>query len=379
MSNSLFIRSNFIDPAPAPARTTGVVHWLKENLFSSPLNTILTLLILYGLWLVVPGLFVKLFITPVWYAEQAKECLPEVAGRPVGVCWGFVSSHLGYFFYGSYPDAERWRVDLYFILEIIGLVWLMVPRIPRKDLAMIYFFVLFPIAAFILLSGFEAIGLKTVQTHFWGGFLVTIVLSTIGIVVSLPLGIIMALGRRSSMPVARFVSVMLIELVRGVPLITVLFMANVMFPLFVPEGWRPDPFLRVIIGVSIFFAAYMAETVRGGLQAIPRGQYEAAQSLGLSYWKMMVMIILPQALRLMIPNIVNNAIGLLKDTTLVAIVNIFDFLKTIQATLSDPIWRGPTIPYSAYLFAALVFFCICYGMARYSTWMEKRLATGHRH
>lgn len=374
-----YLRKSFTEPSAPPLRMTGAIYWLRENLFSSPLNTILTLFILYGLWLLVPGLIDKFFISPVWYANEAKDCLPEVAGRPVGACWGFVTSHLGYFFYGSYPDAERWRVNLYFALEVFGLVWLMVPQIPRKDWAMGYFFILFPIVAFILLSGSETFGLKTVQTHFWGGFLVTIVLSTVGIVVSLPLGIIMALGRRSTMPVARLVSVLVIELVRGVPLITVLFMANVMFPLFVPEGWRPDAFLRVIVGVAVFFAAYMAEAVRGGLQAIPRGQYEAAQALGLSYWQMTIKIILPQALKLVIPNIVNNAIGLLKDTTLVAIVNIFDFLKTIQATLSDPIWRGPTIPYSAYVFTAFIFFCMCYGMARYSIYMEKRLATGHRH
>lgn len=379
MTETHFIRSNFTEASAPPVRMAGPVHWLKENLFSSPLNTLLTLAIAYLLWLIVPGLVTNLFITPVWYANDAKECLPETVGRPVGACWGFVSSHFSYFIYGSYPEAERWRVDLYFALEALGLAWLLVPRAPKKSWAMWYFFALLPVISFILLSGFEAIGLKTVQTHFWGGLLVTIVLSTVAIVVSLPLGIVMALGRRSTMPIARIVSVMLIELVRGVPLITVLFMANVMFPLFVPEGWRPDPFLRVVIGVTIFFAAYMAETVRGGLQAIPRGQYEAAQALGLSYWQMMIKIILPQALKLMIPNIVNNAIGLLKDTTLVAIVNIFDFLKTIQATLSDPSWRGPTIPYSAYMFAAMIFFVMCYGMARYSMYMEKRLATGHRH
>jgi general L-amino acid transport system permease protein len=223
------------------------------------------------------------------------------------------------------------------------------------------------------------LGLTPVATNFWGGFLVTIVISTFGIVVSLPVGILLALGRRSDMPIVRLVSVIFIEFVRGVPLITVLFMANVMFPLFLPDGWRPDSLLRVLVGVAFFFAAYMAEAVRGGLQAIPRGQYEAAQALGLGYWRMMIKIILPQALKIVIPNIVNNFIGLFKDTTLVAIVGIFDFLKTIQASLADPVWRAAGMPFAAYIFASLVFFVFCYGMARYSMWMEARLDTGKRH
>ena len=257
--------------------------------------------------------------------------------------------------------------------------WLLVPSIPRKDWAMIYFFIIFPIVGFTLLSGSETLGLPVVQTHFWGGFLVSIVIGTVGIVISVPVGILLALGRRSRMPVARTASVVMIEFIRGVPLITVLFMANVMFPLFVPEGWRPDPLLRVLVGVALFFSAYMAETVRGGLQAIPRGQYEAAQSLGLSYWQMMVKIILPQALKIVIPGIVNNFIGLLKDTTLVAIVNIFDFLKVIEAALNNPVWRLSQMPFAGYLFAAIVYFILCYGMARYSMSVEKRLATDHRH
>ena len=204
-------------------------------------------------------------------------------------------------------------------------------------------------------------------------------ISTVGIVASLPIGVVLALGRRSAMPIARLVSVIMIEFVRGVPLITVLFMANVMFPLFVPDGWRPDSLLRVLVGVGFFSAAYMAEAVRGGLQAIPRGQYEAAQALGLGYWQMMIKIILPQALKIVIPNIVNNFIGLFKDTTLVAIVGIFDFLRTIQASLSDPNWRSGQMPLAAYLFAAFVYFIFCYGMARYSLSMERRLQTGNRH
>ena len=374
-----FVRSHFSDPLPPPMRTSGPLHWMRENLFSSPLNSILTLLILFGLYQLIPGLIDRLLITAVWTAESSKDCNAETLGQPVGVCWGFVNAHWGYFVFGQYPEQLRWRPELFFVLEALGLAWLLIPRIPRKDWAMIYFFIVFPVVAFFLLNGSEALGLKPVQTHFWGGFLVSIVIGTVGIVISVPVGILLALGRRSHMPVARSASVVMIEFIRGVPLITVLFMANVMFPLFVPEGWRPDPLLRVLVGVALFFSAYMAETVRGGLQAIPRGQYEAAQALGLNYWQMMIKIILPQALKIVIPGIVNNFIGLLKDTTLVAIVNIFDFLKVIEAALNNPVWRLSQMPFAGYLFAAIVYFILCYGMARYSMSVEKRLATDHRH
>jgi len=374
-----FVRSQFSDALPPPMRISGILHWARENLFSSVFNTILTLLILYGLFQIIPGMIDRLIIDAVWTANSSKDCNPEVLGKTVGVCWGFVNAHWGYFIFGQYPEPLRWRPELFFVLEAVGLVWLLAPSIPRKDWAMIYFFIIFPIVGFILLHGSPALGLPIVQTHFWGGFLVSIVIGTVGIVISVPVGILLALGRRSRMPVARTASVVMIEFIRGVPLITVLFMANVMFPLFVPEGWRPDPLLRVLVGVALFFSAYMAETVRGGLQAIPRGQYEAAQALGLSYWQMMVKIILPQALKIVIPGIVNNFIGLLKDTTLVAIVNIFDFLKVIEAALNNPVWRLSQMPFAGYLFAAIVYFILCYGMARYSMSVEKRLAIDHRH
>jgi len=379
-SNDLFfVRQSFTAPVAPPMRVAGPIHWLKENLFSSPLNAIVTLLIGFGLYKIIPGLVDTLLINAVWVANDSKDCVAESVGHPVGICWGFVGAHWGYFIFGQYPEELRWRPELFFALEVIGIAWLLTPSIPRKDWAMIYFFVLFPFIAFFLLSGSETLGLTIVQTHYWGGFLVTIVIGTVGIVISVPLGIVLALGRRSKMPVARTSSVAAIEFIRGVPLITVLFMANVMFPLFVPEGWRPDSLLRVLVGVALFFSAYMAETVRGGLQAIPRGQYEAAQSLGLGYWLMMIKIILPQALKIVIPGIVNNFIGLLKDTTLVAIVNIFDFLKVIEASLNDPVWRSSGMPFAGYLFAAIVYFILCYGMARYSLSVERRLATDHRH
>jgi general L-amino acid transport system permease protein len=232
--------------------------------------------------------------------------------------------------------------------------------------------------SFILLRGWSLIGLPLVDTSNWGGILVTIVVSAVGIVFSLPIGVLLALGRRSHMPAVRLFSVIFIEFVRGVPLITVLFMASVMLPLFVPDSWSPDKLLRALIGVAMFAAAYMAEVVRAGLQAIPRGQYEGAMAVGLGYWQMMSLIILPQALRITIPNIVNSYISLFKDTTLVFIVGIFDFLRTVEAARIDPKWATPVTSTTGYAFAAVFYFICCYGMSRYARNMEARLAKGHR-
>jgi len=221
-------------------------------------------------------------------------------------------------------------------------------------------------------------GLPRVDTGLWGGMTVTFLIAAVGIVFSLPLGVLLALGRRSKLPAIQLLSVIFIEFVRGVPLITVLFMANTMLPLFVPQEYSPDRLLRPLIGVALFAAAYMAEVIRGGLQAIPKGQYEGAMSLGLGYWQMMRLIILPQALRIVIPGIVNTFIGLFKDTTLVTIVGIFDFLRTIEATLVDPTWATPTTRATGYAFAAIFYFLCCWGMSRYSIAVEKRLAAGQK-
>ncbi|PZR93316.1 MAG: amino acid ABC transporter permease [Stutzerimonas stutzeri] len=221
-------------------------------------------------------------------------------------------------------------------------------------------------------------GLPRVDTGLWGGMTVTFLIAAVGIVFSLPLGVVLALGRRSKLPIIQLLSVIFIEFVRGVPLITVLFMANTMLPLFVPQEYSPDRLLRPLVGVALFAAAYMAEVVRGGLQAMPKGQYEGAMSLGLGYWSMMRLIILPQALRIVIPGIVNTFIGLFKDTTLVTIVGIFDFLRTIEATLVDPTWATPTTRATGYAFAAVFYFLCCWGMSRYSIAVEKRLAAGQK-
>jgi general L-amino acid transport system permease protein len=285
---------------------------------------------------------------------------------------------INYFIYGFYPLAQRWRVDVFFTLLAFGIAWLAWLDAPRRDLAARYFFVLLPILSVILLSGFPQIGLPRVPTTLWGGILVTIVVATVGIVVSLPLGILLALARRSRLPAVRLFAVIFIEFVRGVPLITVLFMASVMLPLFVPESWTPDKLLRALIGVSLFAAAYMAEVVRAGLLAIPRGQYEAAQALGLGYRRLMTLVILPQALRVTLPNIVNTCIGLFKDTTLVFVVGIFDFLRTIEAARGDARWATPVTSATGYAFAALFYFACCYGMSRYARAVEARLARAER-
>ena len=221
-------------------------------------------------------------------------------------------------------------------------------------------------------------GLPHVETEVWGGLLVTLVIAVTGIAASLPIGIVLALGRRSQMPAVRLLSVIFIEFWRGVPLITVLFMSSVMLPLFLPTGVEFDKLLRALIGVALFASAYMAEVIRGGIQALPKGQYEGAMALGLNYWQMMRMIILPQALKLVIPGIVNTFIGLFKDTTLVLIIGLFDFLGQIQNSYADPTWGTPVQSLTGYLFAALVYWLFCFGMSRYSIYMENKLHTGHR-
>jgi general L-amino acid transport system permease protein len=236
----------------------------------------------------------------------------------------------------------------------------------------------FPFIAFFLLLG-GYFGLPYVETPLWGGLMVTLVISYVGIVTSLPLGIILALGRRSKMPIVKLLSVVFIEAVRGVPLVAVLFMASFMLPLFVPPGMTFDKLLRALIGVALFSSAYMAEVIRGGLQAIPKGQYEGADSLGLGYWQKTGLIVMPQALKLVIPGIVNTFIGLFKDTTLVLIISLFDLLGTVKQSISgDPTWATPQTAKTGYVFAAAIFWVFCFSMSRYSQYMERRLDTGHR-
>ena len=342
--------------------------WMRENLFSSPLNAALTLIGLYLLYLAVPPVINWMFLGADWEGNGPEACTGG------GACWVFLRVRLYQFLYGFYPEAEIWRVHLGFGLLVALMAPLFVRQVPGKAWLAGFLLLGYPLIAFGLFYG-GVLGLEVVETEKWGGLMLTLILAVVGIVAALPGGVLLALGRRSEMPVVKALSVAFIELWRGVPLITVLFMASVMLPLFLPEGVSFDKLLRALIGIILFQSAYMAEVVRGGLQAIPRGQYEAAEALGLSYWKTMGLVVLPQALKLVIPGIVNTLIALFKDTTLVLIIGLFDLLAIIQSAFADPKWLGYAL--EGYVFAGLVFWAFCFGMSRYSQHLERRLQTGH--
>jgi general L-amino acid transport system permease protein len=374
----LYVRTAPAETLPPPVASAGFIGWLRANLFSSAANTLVTLACAALILWAVPPLLRFLVIDAVWSGPNREVCLASSSHPEPGACWAFVRVWLSYFIYGFYPIAARWRVDLFFAALALGIGWLGWLSAPRRDLGALYFFAVLPVLSFVLLYGFPAIGLVAVPTNLWGGVLVTIVVATVGIVASLPIGILLALGRRSELPAVRWFAIGFIEFVRGVPLITVLFMASVMLPLFVPQQLEPDKLLRALIGVALFASAYMAEVVRGGLAAVARGQYEAARALALTYWRMMGLVILPQALRATLPNIVNTFIGLFKDTTLVFVVGIFDFLRTIEAARGDPKWATPVTATTGYAFAALFYFVCCYGMSRYARSVEARLSRSDR-
>ncbi|MET0867753.1 MAG: ABC transporter permease subunit, partial [Pseudorhodoplanes sp.] len=272
-ASGAFVRVTPVAAMPPPISDRGPLGWVRAHLLSSKLNIALTLLSLLVIWWIVPPLLNFLIFDATWSGSDRAACIATPERPRVGACWAFVWERINFFVYGFYPIPERWRVDVFFALLAFGIVWLLSPRAPFKKAGAIYFFIALPILSIVFLLGFAPLGLSYVSTSLWGGILVTIVVSAVGIVFSLPLGVILALGRRSKMPVVRLLSVVFIEFVRGVPLITVLFMASVMLPLFVPESWSPDKLLRALIGVALFAAAYMAEVVRAGLQSVPRGQF----------------------------------------------------------------------------------------------------------
>ncbi len=356
--------SNMIPAREPPATAVGVLAWVKNNLFANPLSALTTLLIAYGLYLLVPPLVQWAFIEATWFGTDSTACSSE------GACWAFITARLDQFIYGFYPEEQQWRADLFFAQLALLIAWLSFKVTPGKKWVLGYSLVLMPVVSWFLLYG-DLLGLEKVETHQWGGVMLTLLLALCGMIASLPFGVLLALGRRSNMPVIRSLCTGYIELWRGVPLITVLFMASVMLPLFVPEEVVFDKLLRALIGIILFQAAYMAEVVRGGLQAIPKGQFEAFNSLGLSYWQGMIMIILPQAMRLVIPGVVNTFIALFKDTSLVLVIGLFDLLAIIQAGLNDPAWLGNSI--EGYLFAGLVFWVFCFGISKYSQRLEQQL------
>ena len=530
-NNISFVRQELAPAMAPPINESGVLGWMRKNLFSNIPNTILTLFALYILYLIIPGMIQWVLTDAVWSGEDRLACATIAQGGQLAegwnaACWPYVGAYLKLFIYGRYPDAELWRVNVVLIMFFVGLVPLLMPNVPFKRENLIFMLGVFPVASFVLLSGgnlsygglfsllfvmlvvaliftlglpgrikkffpaagegnalnyaaialavilvalfvlakyfeeyliaivlslsfsvpwlatalkfvggashvpfsgnfwidyfvlsglvigavslyFKGVdrdptkpamltvfamailglilfvmsidfGLEPVETDRWGGFVMTLVIAVTGIVAALPLGILLALGRRSDMPAVSLFSVIFIEFWRGIPLITVLFMSSVMLPLFLPDGVTFDKLLRALIGVALFSSAYMAEVVRGGLQALPKGQYEGAMAVGLNYWQSMRLIIMPQALKIVIPGIVNTFIGLFKDTTLVSIIGLLDFLGMINLSHSDSNWATPVQAMSSYVFCAFIFFLFCFGMSRYSIYMEDRLNTSHR-
>ncbi|MFN7050679.1 MAG: amino acid ABC transporter permease [Gemmobacter sp.] len=429
-----FVRNQMLPPQEPPIREAGVVKWLRENLFSGPLNTILSVVgFAIILWLaanIIPWL-----LHSVWNANSLGECRQIIAATwgegATGACWAMVRERWHQYLFGFYPMDMYWRPTSAFFLMFVALAPVLYSSLPRK---MIWFTAIYPALAFWLLwggsvwspvvamlgfvvmggvftllkdrlgvplsagIGFVAaafwwlvlqgplagtihsvlpIGLTSVDSDQFGGFLLSIVIGVTAISASLPMGILLALGRQSDMLLVRTLSVGFIEFIRGVPLITLLFTASLLLQYFLPPETNFDIILRVIILVTFFAAAYIAEVIRGGLAALPRGQYEAADALGLDYWQAQRLIVMPQALKISIPGIVSSFIGLFKDTTLVAFVGLMDPLKGItQVVRSDINWKG--IYWEPYLFAGAIFFLICFGMSRYSMWLERKLKTDHR-
>ncbi|MEH2485220.1 amino acid ABC transporter permease [Bradyrhizobium sp. AZCC 2230] len=498
---SSFVREDLVAERPAPVKTTGFLGFVRTRLLNSPTNILLTILGLLLIWYTLIPTIKFLLVDAVWSGKDRTACLAENAGHPVGACWPFIQAKSTQLFYGFYPEAERWRVNLTFALGAALLLPLLIPRLPAKGSNAGLFFFAFPAVAFFLLHGggitgfgvswvagllqlfadsisgvgevlvglskasaagpllwaiggaialvgtllhwvifpliwlrdqmqaagqglwldflitavivsailfmlgggaragsrpliaslatFAGIaaviklmdldhgGLPIVDTRLWGGLLVTLVIAITGIVASLPIGVALALGRRSTIPLIRIFSITYIEFWRGVPLITVLFFATYMLPLFLPGNFTVDGLVRALIGVSLFTGAYQAENLRGGLAAVPRGQGEAASALGLSWWKTTSLIVLPQALRHVIPAIVNSFISLFKDTSLVSIVALFDLLGSLRASFADPVWTTPSTAFTGFAFIGIIYFIFCFGMSRYSLFVEHRL-NAHR-
>jgi len=496
-TSPVFVRQDLVQERPAPVTTTGFIGFLRTRLFNSPTNILITIVSVLLLWVVLVPAIKFTLIDAVWTGKDRTACLPKTPGDVVGACWPFIQAKFSQFIYGFYPEPERWRVNLTFLLAAILLVPLLIPRLPAKGPNAILFFIALPVVAFFLLRGgglggfgvswtagllsgfndsiFEGgrklavasetsavgpllwligkllMGISTlvswillpltwlrdkiqmsgqpvwadlaataviisallfwltgglravavnlavfvgiaaviaimgldrgglfiVDTRLWGGLLVTLVVSVVGIVASMPVGIALALGRRSTIPLIRIFSIAFIEFWRGVPLITVLFFATYMLPLFVPTGFTIDGLMRALIGIALFAGAYQAEVIRGGLAAIPRGQGEAASALGLSWAKTTGLIVMPQALRHVIPGLVNSFIALFKDTSLVSIVALFDLLGQLRAAFSDPAWSTPNTLFTGFAFTGIIYFIFCFGMSRYSLFVENRL-NAHR-
>ena len=367
-----------------PISQIGAILWLRTNLFSSWINTVLTATSLYFLYLMIPPLLdwmifnasfsfgtINFFGFDIKFSEEMAT--NSNCGR-VGACWPYIYEKLYMYTYGFYPRTETWRPNIVFGLT--ALLFVIIPLVKNykyKNRVILSLIVIYPIVSYVLISGGFGL-LPVVETHLWGGLLLTLVIASVGIIVSFPIGVFLALGRQSELRIIKLFSTLFIEFVRAVPLITILFMASFVLPLFLEPGNNSiDKLLRALVGISLFQAAYFAEVVRGGLQAIPRGQYEAADAIGLSYFQKNALIVLPQALKISIPNIVGSSISLFKDTTLVLIIGLLDMLAMVGLTTADPYWLGRET--EGYVFVTIVMWVMLYSMSRYSRKLELRFNT----
>jgi len=339
---------------------------VNKNLNSNSFNALLTLIIIFIIIKYIPPIL-NWFIFDADFAGSTKQDCTSG-----GACWVFVKVWLKRFMYGMYPDAEQWRINIAFLILLVSIGFMLVVPQKFKNYIIIYLLFIYPIIALNLISG-GIFGLKWIETGAWGGLSLTLIVSAFALIFCFPVGMFLALGRRSDLPAIRYCSIGFIELWRGVPLITVLFMSAVMFPMFLPDGTFMDKLVRVIIAITLFEAAYMAEVIRGGLQALPRGQYDAAKSLGMGYWRLHLLVILPQALKLVIPGIANTFLALVKDTPLIFVVGLLELAGMIGLAKTNPKWLGMAA--EGYVFAGLVFWIICYSMSRYSQNLEKKLST----
>ena len=366
-----------------PISQIGAILWLRTNLFSSWINGLLTLVSLYLLYISIPPLLDWMFLSAnfnfgtvnifgfnIQFSEEVgtnANCGQE------GFCWPYIYEKFDMFIYGFYPRDELWRPNVVFVLTALLFVIVRLVRNFRyKNIVLLSLVVIYPVVSYFLIAGGLGI-LPVVETYKWGGLLLTLIIAGVGIIVSFPIGVILALGRQSKLSAIRSSSIMYIEFIRAVPLITILFMASNVLPLFFESGTNIDKLMRALIAITLFQAAYMAEVVRGGLQAIPKGQYEAADAIGLSYFQKNILIILPQALKISIPNIVGSSISLFKDTTLVLIIGLMDFLSMVTTTTGDKYWLGRHL--EGYIFVAMVMWVMLYTMSRYSKKLELRFNT----
>jgi general L-amino acid transport system permease protein len=356
-----------IPARPAPVRTGGLTAWLRSNLFADARTSLATVLMGALLLWFLPQFVNWALLTAAWRPD-AEACRADA----VGACWGVISEKYRFIIFGRYPFEQQWRPLLATLLLLGLLVASCTRAFWRPWLALLW---AGGLAAFFTLMLGGTLGLAAVETDRWGGLPLTLLLASLSIAMAFPLALLVALGRRSQLPAIRSLCTVYVELVRGVPLVSVLFMASFMFPLFMPQGTKIDVLIRVLVGITLFAAAYMAEVIRGGLQAIPKGQVEAAATLGLSYWQTQRKIVLPQALAMVVPGLMNNFIAIFKDTSLVTIVSLYELTGSLGLALnSDADWRPYKI--EGYLFIALIYFSFCFSMSRYSHWVEKQANKG---